>query len=252
MIQNILKFLVMFCSIIALASPYKQLDTQLIKNDGIDIVLSLDTSGSMQQLGFNKDNPKESRFDVVKDIVKDFIVKRVNDNISIIVFANSVMMATPLSFDKEAQKTILDYIEVGIIGTQTAMIDSLAFSINILKDSKAKSKVVILLSDGEDNYSTTPLDIVLKLLKKYSIKVYTIGIGDSNKIVLNKIAKQTNANSYIAYSKNNLGDIYEQINSLEKTKINNNKVVLKNYLFFYPLFLAIILLILFIYLKNRH
>ncbi len=252
MIQNILKFLVMFCSIIALASPYKQLDTQLIKNDGIDIVLSLDTSGSMQQLGFNKDNPKESRFDVVKDIVKDFIVKRVNDNISIIVFANSVMMATPLSFDKEAQKTILDYIEVGIIGTQTAMIDSLAFSINILKDSKAKSKVVILLSDGEDNYSTTPLDIVLKLLKKYSIKVYTIGIGDSNKIVLNKIAKQTNANSYIAYSKNNLGDIYEQINSLEKTKINNNKVVLKNYLFFYPLFLAIISLILFIYLKNRH
>jgi Ca-activated chloride channel family protein len=252
MIQNILKFLVMFCSIIALASPYKQLDTQLIKNDGIDIVLSLDTSGSMQQLGFNKDNPKESRFDVVKDIVKDFIVKRVNDNISIIVFANSVMMATPLSFDKEAQKTILDYIEVGIIGTQTAMIDSLAFSINILKDSKAKSKVVILLSDGEDNYSTTPLDIVLKLLKKYSIKVYTIGIGDSNKIVLNKIAKQTNANSYIAYSKNDLGDIYEKINSLEKTKINNNKVVLKNYLFFYPLFLAIISLILFIYLKNRH
>ncbi len=250
-IQNILKFIIMFCSIIALASPYKQLDMQLVKKDGIDIVLSLDTSGSMQQLGFNKNNPQESRFDVVKTIVKDFITKRVNDNISIIVFADSVMMASPLSFDKEAQKTILDYIEVGIIGTQTAMIDSLAYSINILKDSKAKSKVVILLSDGEDNYSSTPLEVVLKLLKKYSIKVYTIGIGNSNKIILNKIAKQTNANSYIAYSKDDLDDIYEKINSLEKTKINNNKIVLKNYLFFYPLFLAIISLILFIYLKNK-
>lgn len=248
---SILKYIIIIASIIALASPYKQLNTQIIKNDGIDIVLSLDTSGSMKGLGLNKQNIEENRFAVVKDIVKDFLPKRVNDNIAIVVFGRSVMMATPLSFDKEAQKSIIDYLEVGIVGDKTAMIDSLASAVNILKTSKAKSKVVILLSDGEDNASNIPVDVVIKLLKKYSIKVYSVGIGHSNKIMLNHISKQTNGKSYIAYSKDDLKDIYTQIDSLEKSKIENNKITLKEYLFFYPLFLAIISFILFIYLKNR-
>lgn len=251
LITTILKYLIVICSIIALASPYKQLDTQIIKNDGIDIVLSLDTSGSMKERGLNRNDTDEDRFKVVKDIVKDFIPKRTNDNIAIIVFGTSVMMATPLSFDKEAQKEIVDYLDVGIVGDKTAMLDSLASSVNILKESKAKSKVVILLSDGEDNASSIPLEVIIKLLKKYSIKVYTIGIGNSNKIMLNTIASQTNAKAYTAYSKEDLTGIYTQIDSLEKSKIENNKITLKEYLFFYPLFFAIISLILYIYLKNK-
>ena len=250
-ITSILKYLVIIGSIIALASPYKQLNTQLIKNDGIDIVLSLDTSGSMKEKGLNKENKNEERFDVVKDIVKDFIPKRVNDNIAIVVFGTSVMMATPLSFDKNSQKEIIDYLEVGIVGDKTAMLDSLASAVNILKSSKAKSKIVILLSDGEDNSSKIPLEVIIKLLKKYSIKVYTIGIGNSNKIILNNISSQTNGRSYIAYSKEDLDEIYKQIDLLEKSKIENNKITLKEYLFFYPLFLAIIALIIYIYLKNK-
>lgn len=248
---NILKYFVIFGSVIALSSPYKQLDTQIIKNDGIDIVLSLDTSGSMKELGLNQSNQREDRFSVVKDIVKDFLPKRVNDNIAITVFGTSVMMATPLSFDKEAQKEIVDYLEVGIVGDKTAMLDSLAMSVNILKDSKAKSKIVILLSDGEDNSSKIPLDVVVKLLKKYSIKVYCVGIGSSNKIMLNHISKETNGKSYIANSKDDLSAIYKEIDSLEKSKIENNKITLKEYLFFYPLFFAIMSLITFIYFKNR-
>lgn len=248
---SILKYLIIFSSIIALSSPYKKLNTQIIKKDGIDIVLSLDTSGSMKELGLNKQILNQTRFDVVKDIVKDFIPKRVNDNIAIVVFGTSVMMATPLSFDKEAQKSIVDYLEVGIIGDKTAMIDSLASAINILKSSKAKSKIVILLSDGEDNASTIPVNVIIKLLKKHSIKVYTIGIGASNKIMLNRISQETNGKAYIAYTKEDLNDIYLQINNLEKSKIDNNKITLKEYLFFYPLFLAIICLTLFIYFKNK-
>ncbi|QKF81217.1 vWA domain-containing protein [Halarcobacter ebronensis] len=251
LLTTILKYLVIVGSIIALSSPYRQLDTQIIKNDGIDIVLSLDTSGSMNEKGLNTENQNENRFNVVKDIVKDFIPKRVNDNIAIVVFGTSVMMATPLSFDKEAQKEIVDYLEVGIVGDRTAMIDSLASSVNILKTSKAKSKIVILLSDGEDNASNIPLEVVIKLLEKYSIKVYTVGIGNSNKIILNQISKATNGKSYIAYSKDDLRDIYNEIDSLEKSKIESNKITLKEYLFFYPLFLAILSLILYIYLKNR-
>ena len=251
LLLSILKYLVIIGVTIALCSPYKQLNTQIIKNDGIDIVLSLDTSGSMKELGFNKDDLSEDRFKVVKDIVKDFLPKRVNDNVAIVVFGSSVMMATPLSFDKEAQKSIVDYLEVGIVGDKTAMIDSLANAVNILKTSKAKSKVVILLSDGEDNSSTIPIDVIIKLLKKHEIKVYSVGIGESNKIMLNHISKQTNGKSYVAYSKEDLNDIYTQIDSLEKSKIENNKITLKEYLFFYPLFLAIICLIFYVYLKNR-
>ncbi len=248
---SVLKYFVIIASTLALASPYKQLNTQIIKNDGIDIVLSLDTSGSMKELGLNRQNQEEDRFTVVKDIVKDFLPKRVNDNVAIVVFGTSVMMATPLSFDKEAQQEIVDYLEVGIVGDKTAMIDSLASAINILKNSKAKSKIVILLSDGKDNSSTIPLDVIIKLLKKHSIKVYSVGIGQSNKIMLNHISKETNGKSYIAFSKDDLKDIYTQIDALEKSKIENNKITLKEYLFFFPLFFAIISFILFIYLKNR-
>jgi len=249
--QGLLKYISIVGAIIALASPYTKLNTQLIKNDGIDIVLSLDTSGSMKELGFNPLNPMESRFTVVKDIVKEFIPKRVNDNISIVVFGTSVMMATPLSFDKDAQLEIIDYLDVGVVGDKTALIDSLVSSTNILKSSKAKSKVIILLSDGADNSSTIPLEIALKLLNKYEIKVYTISIANSNKIILNQIATQTNGKSFSANSKEKLNEIYEEINKLETSKIENNKITLKNYLFFYPLFLAIMSLIILIYLKNR-
>ncbi len=249
---SILKYIIIFASVIALASPYKKLDTKIIKKDGIDIVLSLDTSGSMKELGLNRKNINENRFKVVKDIVKDFIPKRVNDNIAIVVFGTSVMMASPLSFDKEAQKSIIDYLEIGIVGDRTAMLDSLASGVNILKDSKAKSKIIILLSDGEDNSSTIPLEVIIKLLKKHSIKVYSVGITEASKIVLNEISKQTNGKSYIAYSKEDLDDIYKQIDTLEKSKIDNNKIILKEYLFFYPLLLAIISLIIFIFLKNRN
>jgi len=251
-LQSILKYLSIISAVVALASPYTKLDTQLIKNDGIDIVLSLDTSGSMNELGFNPLEPTQSRFTVVKDIVKEFIPKRVNDNISIVVFGTSVMMATPLSFDKNAQIEIIDYLDVGIVGDKTALIDSLVTSTNILKSSKAKSKIIILLSDGADNSSTIPLKVALKLLKKYNIKVYTISIANFNKIILNQISTQTKGKSFNANSKEKLNEIYEEINKLETSKIENNKVILKNYLFFYPLFLAIMSLIILIYLKNKN
>ncbi len=251
MLHSFLKYLVIICSILALASPYKNLNTQIIKNEGIDIVLSLDTSGSMKEFGFNQLKPEETRFKVVKDIVKDFIPKRVNDNISVIVFGTSVMMATPLSFDKNAQLEIIDYLDIGIVGDKTALIDSLVSASKILKNAKAKSKVLILLSDGADNASTIPFQVAIKMLKKHSIKVYTIGIGNSNKLMLHKIAQETTGKAFFANSKQELDFIYKEIDKLEKSKIDNNKITLKNYLFFYPLFLAIILLIILIYLKNK-
>lgn len=251
LIINILKYLIVCLAIISLASPIKEKDTQLIKNDGINILLNLDASASMRYRDLDKDDRNRNRFDVVKEIVKDFIVKRETDNIGLILFGDSILMASPLSFDKNAQKEIIDYLEIGMVGNKTALLDSIARSVNILKDKGNSSNVIIVLSDGEDTASKIPLQVIVKLLKKYSIKAYTIGIGDTNKTVLNQISQQSNAKSYTAYSKNDLIAIYEDINKLEKSKIDQNKIVLKDYLFFYPLFFAVFFLIIFIYLKNK-
>ncbi len=247
---NILKYFVIVFSIIALASPIKINDTILLKNNGINILLNLDASGSMKERDLDETYSK-NRFEVVKEIVKDFMDKRVADNIGIVLFGDSVLIASPLSFDKNAQKQIIDYLDVEMAGQKTALIDSLASSINILKDKKAKSNIIILLSDGEDNASKIPLDVVIKLLNKYNIKAYTIGIGNFNKDILYTIAKESNAKAYTAMSKEDLTLIYEDINKLEKSQIDQNKIVLKDYLFFYPLFLAVLSLILLIYLRNK-
>lgn len=246
----LLKYCVIIFSIIALASPVRINDTIFQKNDGINIILSLDASGSMKERDLDE-NYSKNRFEVVKEIVKDFIDKRVADNIGIILFGDSVLLASPLSFDKDAQKQIIDYLDVEMAGQKTALIDSLASSINILKNKKAKSNIIILLSDGEDNASNIPLDVTIKLLNKYNIKAYTIGIGSFNNEILFKIAKESNAKSYTALSRNDLSLIYEDINKLEKSEVEQNKIVLKDYLFFYPLFFAILCLILLIYLKNK-
>lgn len=251
LLNFVLKYVVIVFSILALASPVKIQNTQIVKNDGVNIVLNFDASGSMKYKGLDRNNPNKNRFDVVKEIVKDFISKRKADNIALVLFGTSSMMASPLSFDKEAQKEIIDYLEVEMLGSKTALIDSLASSVNILKDKQAKSNIIILLSDGEDTSSKIPLNVAIRLLKKYNIKAYTIGIGDENKYTLNQIAIQSKAKYYKAFSKNDLDLIYEDINNLEKSKIEQNKIVLKEYLFFYPLFVAIIGLIILIYLRNK-
>ena len=250
LITNILKYFVIIFSIIAFASPIKINDTLLLKNDGINIILDLDASYSMYEQDLDN-NHEKNRFDVVKEIIKDFMTKRVADNLGVVLFGDSVLISSPLSFDKEAQKEMIDYLDVGMAGKNTALIDSVASSINILKDKKAKSNIIILLSDGEDNSSSIPLEVVIKLLKKYNIKVYTIGIGNFNNNVLNILAKESNAKAYTAYSKEDLTLIYEDINKLEKSEIDQNKIILKDYLFFYPLFIAILCLIILIYLRNK-
>lgn len=251
-LTSFLKWVTIVCTVVALASPVITQNTQIIKNEGIDIVLNLDTSASMKQLGLDGNNIEQNRWQVAQGVVKKFIEKRANDNIALVVFGTQVMLASPLSFDKQAQAQIIDYLEIGIIGDKTALIDSIASSVNILKHSNAKSKVIVLLTDGEDTASQIPLQVIEKLLKKYAIKVYTVGIGQFNPLLLKHIASISKGASFMAQNSEDLNNIYEQIDQLEKSEIENNKIVLKEYLFFYPLFCSVMALIAFIYLKNRN
>lgn len=251
LLQDIFKWLAIIFSIIALASPIKELQTIHSKTDGIDIVMSLDTSGSMRQIGFDRSNVDKNRWDAVQEIVGDFVNKRTNDNISLVVFGTAVMTASPLSYDKKALSQILSHLDIGVAGDKTALIDSVASGVDMLKNSKAKSKVLILLTDGEDTASQIPIKVVQDLAVKYKIKIYAIGIGRFNGFILDSLADATGGKSFSANSKDDLDKIYKTIDSLEKTQIEQNKIVQKKYYFFYPLFIAIMSLILFVFLKNR-
>lgn len=238
-------------AIIALASPIKEHNIINIKNQGINMILSLDTSGSMKQRGFNQTNPYQTRWQVVQNIVSDFINSRKNDNIGIVVFGSSVMTASPLTYDKKAQEKIINSLDIGIVGDKTALIDSIASSINILKSSQAKSKIIVAITDGDDTASSIPLKVVLKLAQKHNIKIYTIGIGMINPYLLEELSNTTGGKTFKALSKNDLIAVYKTINKLEKSKIEQNKVVLKEYYFFYPLMLSFLALLIVVYLKNK-
>jgi Ca-activated chloride channel family protein len=250
-IISVLKWLTIFMAIIALSSPIKELNIVNNKKDGIDMILALDTSGSMQEQGFNPTNQYQNRWEVVQEIVSDFIFKRTNDNIGIVVFGSSVMTASPLSYDKKAQKNIIKNLSIGIVGDKTALINSIATSINILKQKQTKSKIIIAITDGDDTASNIPVSVVTKMAKKYNIKIYTIAIGRSNTYILKTLSNNTDGKTFVAYTKDDLKKIYEMIDNLEKSKIEQNKVILKEYYFFYPLMISFLSLLFFVYLKNK-
>jgi len=248
---SLLKWITIISAIIALSSPIKELNIIKNKKDGIDMIVSLDTSGSMREKGFNPINVGQNRWQVVQEIVNDFVSHRVNDNIGIVVFGTSVMTASPLSYDKHAQAKIIESLKIGIVGDKTALINSIATSINILKQKETKTKIIIAITDGDDTASNIPLSVVIKLAKKYNIKIYTIAIGRTNTYMLDQLSSQSGGKTFVAYTKDDLKDIYKTIDTLEKSKIEQNKIVLKEYYFFYPLMLAFLTLLFFVYLKNK-
>lgn len=243
---NTLKVLIALGMITALASPITQNSVQVQNNEGYELSLVLDASGSMQQ---------NNKFGIVKAIVQDFLQKRPHDKIGMTLFADFAYVAVPLTYDKKSVEQLLSRLEVGVAGMQrTALYEALFLSSNLFKKSTSKHKVAILLTDGIDNANSIPLDIALATLQKYGIKVYTIGIGgprDYDGQVLEKIATQSGGKFFQARSVERLKEVYEIINSLEKSEIQTNKYVKKEYFFYLPLLMSVVLLTLFVFLRQR-
>jgi Ca-activated chloride channel family protein len=238
---NIWEFLTILFLSIALASPVK---TKIIytQKKGYDIIIDLDTSGSMAQ--FNK-------LTISKEIINDFIQKRKNDRLGLVIFGNLAYIASPLTPDKKALSKILKRVYPGIAGEKTAIYDALFLSSNLFKNSNAKDKIIILLTDGMDNSSITPLDIVIKKLKKEKIRVYTIGIGSEiDAEILRIIAEKTGGRFFNVFSISELKEVYNTINKLEKTKIKSNIVIKKKYYFEYPLILGIFFFLIMVYKRQ--
>jgi len=246
LILNFLKYLFMALFSIALASLIKQEDVVFSKDKGYEIALILDASGSMREY---------HKFDIVKDIVQDFIDKRKHDKLALSIFADFAYVAIPLTYDKKSIKRLLKRIDVGVAGVKaTALYEALFLSSNIFKNSHSKEKIAILLTDGMDNTRTIPLSVAIDTAKKYNIKVYTIGVGsegDFNPYVLEKIANDTGGKYFSANSVQKLKEIYATINKLEKSEFKADKFVKKTYYFQYFLAFGLLFFIIYFILRSR-
>ncbi len=243
---SVLEFLAVLLLTIALASPFKQDAVVIDKDKGYEISMILDASGSMKE--YNK-------FGIVKDIVTEFVDMRKHDKLGLTIFADFSYVAIPLTYDKDSIKRLLSRLDVGIAGTQrTALYEALFMSSKLFKNSKAKEKIAILLTDGVNNVDNIPLDVAINTAKKYGIKVYVIGVGnrgDYNPMVLKRIAKETGGEFFEANSVEKLKKIYEVINKLEKSEIKVDKYIKKSHYFQYPLSAGLLLMLLYFFTRNR-
>lgn len=249
--------------IIALARPQFISENKIIKKDGIDIVISLDLSNSMLQEDF-----RPNRLEEAKKLLNEFIKKRPNDRISLVVFGGDAYTKVPLTFDHNVVTDITSKFTTNDItsNNRTAIGMGLGISLNRLKNSTAKSKVVILMTDGENNSGEmTPMGAA-NIAKELGIKVYTIGIGarefdygftrvkntELDENLLKDIAKTTNGEYFRASNEQEFKEIFNKIDNLEKTKIDGRTYYEQQEIFENILRLSLILLILgafFEYLK---
>jgi len=242
--QAILKFVILFCMVFALSTPVKKKTVMIDDTKGYDISLVVDISSGMRD---------DDKFLITKKIVKEFIKKRKYDRIALSVFADFAYVAVPLSYDKQSLLDILKYIDIGLAGYRdTALYEALYLSGDIFKQSKVKNKIMILLTDGLNTVDTVSLDTAIAKVKKHNIKVYTIGIGDEiqGNNDLEKIANKTNGKFYEADKPDALKKIYEDIDSLEKSRIETHKRIYYEHFFQAPLTVALLALFILLFLKR--
>ncbi len=250
----LLKWLGIIMMILALMSPVKDEPYEIEPKSGYEIALILDASESMTERGFDSSNENLNRFDVVKNIVRDFIAKRKSDNMGLVVFGAYSFIASPLTYDENILSRIVSQLRIGMAGKFTALYEALAQGVNLLKSSESKTKIAILLTDGfsTQGVDRVPLEVALSLAKKEGVKVYPIGIGhDYNSQVLESIAVGTGGVAFGASSANELKEVYAKINELEKSEIKSESFTYINYYFAYPLFVSLISLMLYVYLRNK-
>lgn len=230
--------------VVAMLRPQTGRKETQVASDGVDIVLAIDTSGSMRALDLDADLPiprRRTRLQVVKDVVESFIQKRDNDQVGMVVFGADAFTQCPLTLDHGIVSSFIERIEVGMAGDLTAIGSGLGAAVNRLKKSQVKSKVIILLTDGRNNAGPLSPKKAAEVAKAFNIKIYTIGAGgrgqapfvvegvfgkqllydnvDIDEDTLRDIAQVTGGAYFRAEDSKGLAEIYDQIDKLEKTEI---------------------------------
>jgi Ca-activated chloride channel homolog len=221
---------------VALARPQSSNVTESIDSEGIDIVLSVDVSGSMLA-----EDLKPNRIEAAKKVALDFVDKRPTDRIGLVIFSGESFTQCPITIDHDVLKEQLSSIKSGVLVDGTAIGDGLATAVDRIRRSNGKSRIVILLTDGVNNIGKVGPELALEVAKAYKVRVYTIGIGTRgmapypvptpfgmqkqmqevqiDEPLLQKIATETGGKYYRATNNSSLASIYTEIDKLEKTKV---------------------------------
>ncbi len=238
----ILKFIALAGILTALASPVLIDKNDPMNRSGIDMVLSLDASGSMSASGFDR-RSRQSRFEITQKIAQDFVLGRPEDNIGVVLFGDFAFIASPVTYEKEIVSEMIGYLSYGMAGENTAIGEGIAMGVRALQYSKARSKVIVLLTDGEHNSGRISPKEATRLATQHGIRIYTIGIGvkgDFDSAMLKEIAKEGSGEYFAAYDKEELEDVYREIDSLERARIKSKAYLQKDYYYYYPLLAAFV------------
>lgn len=275
-----MRWLAFVLFIIALAQPRFSLSETKVSASGVDIVIALDMSGSMsaEDEGFELNGQQATRFAIAKDVLKKFVEKRPNDRLGLVIFATHAFVVVPPTLDHDFLSANLERLDMNMQGFDdhaTAIGSALSTSLNRLRDLKSKSKIVILMTDGENNSGKVPPLTAAEAAQALGIKVYTIGVGtrgvariftgqmdfagrkvyqkipvDVDEATLTKIADMTHGKYYRADSSETLKKIYTDIDRLEKTDAEVKKYTQYNELFPWVILPGLFLLLLEIILSN--
>lgn len=263
-----LTLLAMSFLIIALARPQSTLNWQDVTTEGIDIVISMDISGSMLA-----EDLKPNRLEAAKNVAIDFINDRPNDRIGLVIFSGESFTQAPLTTDHSVLKNLFKDVTNGMIEDGTAIGMGLVTAVNRLRESDAKSKVVILLTDGFNTQGSIPPLTAAEIAREFGVRVYTIGVGTIGKApypfktsfgttayqnvevkidepTMKEIAQMTGGKYFRATNNRSLAAIYDEIDQLEKSKIEVSEYRKKKEEFFPFAWIAAILLLLEFTLKN--
>lgn len=244
-----LRWLALALLVVGLARPLKIESETSVKASGVDIVVAVDLSTSMEAQDFELDRKRVNRLVIAKDVLRKFIARRPNDRIGLVAFAGRAYVASPLTLDHDALLTNLERLQIGLIEDRTAIGAALAAAVNRLRDVQSKSKIVVLMTDGQNNVTKITPEMASDAAQSLGVKVYTIGVGtrglaptpvvdpwtgqkvfqmrpvDIDEQTLQAIADKTGGKYYRADNTDTLRKIYAEIDSLEKTEAEMKKFV---------------------------
>jgi len=234
-------FAAAFLLIIALAGPQKGYEERELYTETRDIMIALDASGSMAAMDFNP-----NRLEKAKEVVKDFIASRPDDRIGLVVFAGRAFTHCPLTLDHRILKNYLDNVHLKMIEDGTAIGNALATCVSRLKDSEAKTKIIILLTDGANNRGNISPQAGAEMAESHNIKIYALGVGSEGSVkfpvdnpmlgrqyvyteinideaLLKEIAGKTQGKYYYVRDEDMLKKVFEQIDTEEKTLVHSTQ-----------------------------
>ena len=251
-LRRVLAPLCWVLAVLALAGP-QRLEPPVERTESArDLLLAIDLSGSMATPDFL--DPKGERIDrlsAVKSVVDDFISHRSTDRIGLIVFGTHAFPQAPLTLDHVAVRELLDELQVGMAGEQTAIGDAIGMAVKMTEHSRQRERVLILLTDGNDTAGRIPADKAAQIAKDHHVVIHTVGIGDPNAkgenrvdlATLERIAEVTGGRSFRGENREQLADIYALLDRMTPSKVRHSVYRPKVRLYYFPLGVALLLML---------